>query len=117
MVKHSSILILLLLMVQLGIAQTSAEKENSDSWENVQVVHDLSEVADMTMGSKMTETIKTSLNFGNKPKVKNNCMKALKKQAAEQGFSVLYIDEEAIKYKRFNKRGIEVTVVGVAYKN
>ena len=116
MVKLNSILILVLLFVSLGMAQTSNEIKNLDSWENVKVVYEQSEVADLTQGKKMTETIKTSLNFGNKEKVKRNCLKALKKQAAEHGYSVIYVDQEATKAKRFNKRGIEVTVVGVGYK-
>ena len=98
------------------MAQTSEDQNSKLSWEEVQVVYDLNEVADMTMGKQMTETIKTSLNFGTKSKVKKNCLKELKKQAAEQGYSVIYINEEASKDKRFNKRGIEVTLVGVGYK-
>ena len=98
------------------MAQTSEDQNNKLSWEEVQVVYVLNEVADMTMGKQMTETIKTSLNFGTKSKVKKNCLKELKKQAAEQGYSVIYINEEASKDKRFNKRGIEVTLVGVGFK-
>ena len=98
------------------MAQSTKDQNSQISWEEVQVVYDLNEVADMTMGKKMTETIKTSLNFGTKSKVKKNCLKELKKQAAEEGYSVIYLDEKASKDKRFNKRGIEVTLVGFGYK-
>lgn len=114
--KKMTVLMMFLLTFGAVIAQTSTDKESQSSWEEVQVVYDLNEVADMTMGKKMTETIKTSLNFGTKAKVKRNCLKELKKQAAQQGYSVIYIDEDASKDKRFNKRGIEVTLVGVGYK-
>jgi len=116
MIKNIAIFFMFLITIGAGVAQTSAQQETKSTWEDVQVVYDLSEVADMTKGSKMTETIKTSLNFGTKSKVKRNCLKELKKQAAEKGYSVVYIDEEASKDKRFNKRGIEVTLVGVGYK-
>ena len=116
-IKNIAVLILFLLTFGAGIAQTSEEQNNTVSWEEVQVVYDLSEVADMTMGKRMTETIKTSLNFGTKSKVKKNCLKELKKQAAEEGYSVIYLDEKASKDKRFNKRGIEVSLVGFGYKS
>ena len=114
--KKITVLILFLFTFGATMAQTSEDQNNKLSWEEVQVVYDLNEVADMTMGKQMTETIKTSLNFGTKSKVKKNCLKELKKQAAEQGYSVIYINEEASKDKRFNKRGIEVTLVGVGFK-
>ena len=115
--KKIAVLIMFLLTFGTAMAQTSKDQNSEISWEAVQVVYDLSEVADMTMGKRMTETIKTSLNFGNKSKVKKNCLKELKKQAAEEGYSVIYIVEEASKDKRFNKRGIEVTLVGVGFKS
>ncbi|MDN3641819.1 hypothetical protein QWY87_03850 [Lutimonas halocynthiae] len=114
--KKIAVLIIFLLTFGAGMAQTSKDQNSTVSWEEVQVVYDLSEVADMTMGKRMTETIKTSLNFGTKSKVKRNCLKELQKKAADQGYSVIYIDEEASKDKRFNKRGIEVTLVGVGFK-
>lgn len=114
--KKIAVLILFLLTFGTAMAQTSKDQNNTVSWEAVQVVYDLSEVADMKMGKRMTETIKTSLNFGNKPKVKKNCLNELRKQAAEEGYTVIYIDEKASKDKRFNKRGIEVTLVGVGFK-
>ena len=114
--KKIAVLIVFLLSFGTLMAQTSEKQDTKPSWEEVQVVYDLNEVADMTMGKKMTETIRTSLNFGTKSKVKKDCLKKLKKQAAEQGYSVIYINEEASKDKRFNKRGIEVTLVGVGFK-
>ena len=114
--KKITVLIIFLMTFGTLMAQTSKDQNNEVSWEEVQVVYDLSEVADMTMGKKMTETIKTSLNFGTKSKVKKNCLKELKKQAAEEGYTVIYLDEKASKDKRFNKRGIEVTLVGFGYK-
>ena len=117
MTKKIGVLIVLFFAFGLVWAQTSEEQKSTINWEEVQVVYDLSEVADMTKGSKMTETIKTSLNFGTKSKVKKNCLKELKKQAAEKGYTVIYLDEEASKDKRFNKRGIEVTLVGVGFKS
>lgn len=116
-IKKITVLIIFLMTFGTGIAQTSEDQNSQISWEEVKVVYDLSEVADMTMGKRMTETIKTSLNFGNKPKVKKNCLKELKKQAAKEGYSVIYLDEKASKDKRFNKRGIEVTLVGVGFKS
>lgn len=115
--KNQMMLLLFLLTFGFGVAQTSENKESKISWEDVRVVYTLNEVADMTMGKKMTETIKTSLNFGTKSKVKKNCLKELKRQAAEEGYLVIYLDEKASKEKRFNKRGIEVTLVGVGYKS
>ena len=114
--KKITVLTLFLMTFGAVMAQTSVDQSNQVSWEEVEVVYDLNEVAEMTKGKKMTETIKTSLNFGTKSKVKKNCLKALKKQAAVEGYSVIYIDEEASKDKRFNKRGIEVTLVGVGFK-
>ena len=115
-IKKITVLILFLLTFGTAMSQTSEEQKSIINWEEVQVVYDLSEVADLTMGKRMTETIKTSLNFGTKSKVKKNCLKELKKQAAEKGYTVIYVDEEASKDKRFNKRGIEVTLVGVGFK-
>jgi len=116
MTKNITVFFMFLMMIGAGMTQVSAQQESESSWEDVQVVYDLNEVTELTKGSKMTETIKTSLNFGTKPKVKRDCLKQLKKQAAEKGYSVIYIDEEASKDKRFNKRGIEVTMVGVGFK-
>ncbi|MGI9530288.1 hypothetical protein [Lutimonas sp.] len=116
MTKKIALFGILFLTFCLALAQTSDAQKTAINWEEVQVIYDLNEVAEMTRGSKMTETIKTSLNFGTKSKVKRNCLKELQKQAAEKGYTVLYIDEEASKDKRFNKRGIEVTLVGVGYK-
>ncbi len=112
------IVLFLMLVMTFGVvmAQTTTNEIES-KWEDVVVVYDLSEVADNVNGKKMTETIRTSLNFGTKSKVKKNCLKQLKKQAARNGYSVLYIDEEASTDKRFNKRGIEVTLVGRAFKS
>ena len=114
--KKIAVLSMFLMTFGAVTAQTSQDQNDQMSWEEVQVVYDLNEVAEMTKGSQMTETIKTSLNFGTKSKVKRNCLKELKKQAAQKGYSVVYIDEDASKDKRFNKRGIEVTLVGVGYK-
>ena len=105
-----------LMTIGAVVAQTSAQQETKPSWEDVQVVYDLTEVENMTKGKRMTKTIKTSLNFGTKSKVKRNCLKQLKMQAAEEGYSVIYVDQEASKDKRYNKRGIEVTLVGVGFK-
>lgn len=116
MAKKIAVMTVLFFAFGLGWAQTSEEQKATINWEDVQVVYDLNEVVYMTKGSKMTETIKTSLNFGTKSKVKKNCLKELKKQAAKKGYSTIYLDEEASKDKRFNKRGIEVTLVGVGYK-
>ena len=87
------------------------------SWEQVQVVYDLQAVDDLTAGEQLSETIRTSLNFGTKERVKKNCLKELKKQAASKGYSVIYIHDDHSKTKRFNKRGIEVTLVGTGYSS
>lgn len=115
--KKIGALLFFFLTFGLGMAQTSENNESKISWEEVQVVYNIDELSDMTMGKMMTETIKTSLNFGTKSTVKKNCLKELKKQAAKEGYSVIYLDEKASKDKRFNKRGIEVTLVGVGYKS
>lgn len=115
--KKIAVSLLFLLTFGLGMAQTAENKASMISWEDVQVVYTLDEVADMTKGKKMTETINTSLNFGTKSRVKKNCLKELKKQAAQEGYSVIYLDEDASKEKRFNKRGIEVTLVGIGYRS
>jgi len=117
MTKNITVFFMFLMMIGAGLTQVSAQQESESSWEDVQVVYDLNEVTELTKGSKMTETIKTSLNFGTKSKVKRDCLKQLKKQAADKGYSVIYIDQEASKDKRFNKRGIEVTMVGVGFKS
>ena len=116
MVKKIAVLSILFLAFGLGWAQSSEEQKTTVAWEDVQVVYDLNEVADMTQGSKMTETVKTSLNFTKSKRI-NDCLKELKKQAAEKGYSVIYVDEEASKFKRFDKRGVKVTLVGIGYKS
>ena len=70
MTKKIAVLAVMFLTFGMGWAQTSEEQKTTINWEEVQVVYDLNEVAEMTQGSKMTETIKTSLNFGTKSKVK-----------------------------------------------
>lgn len=112
------IVLLLMLVMTFGVvkSQTTANEGMELRSKDVVVVYDKSEVAEKTHGKRMTETIKTSLNFGTKSKVKKNCLEQLKKQAAKNGYSVLYIDEEASEVKKFNKRGVEVTLVGIGYK-
>ena len=54
MTKKIGVLIVLFFAFGLVWAQTSEEQKSTINWEEVQVVYDLSEVADMTKGSKMT---------------------------------------------------------------
>ena len=99
-----------------GWAQTTEEQKTTIDWKEIQVVYDLNEVADMTQGSRILKTVKTSQNFSKSKRI-NDCLKELKKEAALKGYKVIYVDEEATKYKRFDKRGIKVTLVGVGYKS
>jgi len=111
------ILLVVLTFSQLTFSQKPSSEISSISWEDIQVVYQLQDVEHMTQGERLTETIKTSLNFGTKSKVQKDCLKKLKQQAAEKGYSVLYVDEQASSNKRFNKRGIKVTLVGMGYKS
>ena len=95
----------------------TANEPTQISWEQVQVVYDQSQVENMQAGERMSETIRTSLNFGTQERVKKDCLKALKKQAASKGYSVIHIDESSSKTKRYNKRDIEVTLVGTGYSS
>ena len=98
------------------LAQSSSLNDSPDSWQDVKVVYDSSEVAEMEKGEMISKTINTSLNFGTKEKFRENCLEALKKEAAEKGYSVILISKEDSKEKRFNKRGIEITMAGTGYK-
>ncbi|MGA9271779.1 MAG: hypothetical protein WBV45_14250 [Lutimonas sp.] len=111
----ASLVLVLSFSVLLG--QNSTTGEPQTSWENVKVVYQVSEVADMQQGETLSSTINTSLNFGTKEKFRKNCMEDLKKEAAEQGYSVILINEEASSEKRFNKRGFEITLVGKGYRS
>lgn len=111
------ILLVVLTFSQITFSQEPSDTISSISWEDIQVVYQLKDVEHMTQGERLTETIKTSLNFGTKNKVQKDCLKKLKQQAAEKGYSVIYVDEQASSNKRFNKRGIKVTLVGRGYKS
>jgi hypothetical protein len=99
------------------IAQAQTPESGLSHWQEVKVVYDNSEVADMVKGEEMSKTINTSLNFGTKSKFRKNCLDQLKKEAAEKGYSVILINEKDSEEKRFNKRGIEITLVGTGYKS
>ena len=109
------------LLVLIGFPFLLAQNVKSDmsltDWQEVKVVYDDSEVTDMVKGEKMSSTINTSLNFGTRSKFRKNCLDELKKEAAEKGYSVILIHEKDSKEKRFNKRGIEITMVGTGYKS
>ena len=113
--KRSFFALMFLLAFPVLYAQNSATGEVSD-WQEVKVVYDANEVSDMDRGEDLSKTINTSLNFGTKSKFRKNCLDALKKEAAEKGYSVILIDENASEEKRFNKRGIEITMAGTGYK-
>jgi superfamily I DNA and RNA helicase len=98
------------------MAQNTTSVESQASWENVKVVYEAGEVANMQQGETLSSTINTSLNFGTKAKFRKNCMEDLKKEAAEKGYSVILINEEASSEKKFNKRGFEITLVGQGYR-
>jgi hypothetical protein len=98
------------------MAQNSANAEAQTSWENVKVVYQVSEVADMEQGETLSSTINTSLNFGTRAKFRKNCMEDLKKEAAVKGYSVILINEDASSEKRINKRGFEITLIGKGYR-
>ena len=98
------------------ITAQNTSTSDAQSWENVKVVYEASEVSSMEKGETLSSTINTSLNFGTKAKFRKNCMKDLKKEAAQKGYSVILINEEASSEKRFNKRGFEVTLVGNGYR-
>ena len=108
--------LVLVLSVSFMMAQNTANVEAQASWENVKVVYEVGEVADLQQGETLSSTINTSLNFGTRAKFRKNCMEDLKKEAAEKGYSVILINEEASTEKRFNKRGFEITLVGKGYR-
>jgi len=114
--KKLMISLALVLSFSLLIAQNTATVEPQTSWENVKVVYEASEVSNMQQGETLSSTINTSLNFGTRAKFRKNCMEDLKKEAAEKGYSVILINEEASSEKRFNKRGYEITLVGKGYR-
>ena len=106
----------LLLSFSFVMAQSSTSNEPQTSWQDVEVVYESSEVANMQKGETLSQTINTSLNFGTRAKFRKNCMEDLKKEAADKGYSVILINEEASSEKRFNKRGFEITLVAHGYK-
>ena len=106
----------LLMSFSFLMAQNTAKVEPQTSWENVKVVYESSEVANMQQGETLSSTLNTSLNFGTRAKFRKNCMEDLKKEAAEKGYSVILINEQASSEKRFNKRGFEITLVGQGYR-
>ena len=97
-------------------AQDAVQAENQTSWQDVQVVYDASDVANMEQGETLSSTINTSLNFGTRSKFRKNCLNDLKKEAAQKGYSVVLINEEASSEKRFNKRGFEITLVAKGFR-
>lgn len=115
------LIILVSLLVSTGAFAFSMQNEPNQSemqaWENVQVVYNADEVSSMEKGEIFSETLNTSLNFGTKSKFKRNVLKELKKEAHKKGYSVILIDEAASKDKRYNKRGIEITMVAIGYKS
>ena len=94
-----------------GFAQND-QSDQSISWEDVEVIYNMSENSCSVPGERMSNSLKTSLNFGTQKKAKQKSLNELKKQAAAKGYKVLYVDESETKVKRFNKRGIEVSLVG-----
>ena len=106
----------LLMSFSFMMAQNTANSEPQTSWENVKVVYEANQVADMQQGETLSSSINTSLNFGTRTKFRKTCMEDLKKEAAEKGYSVILINEEASSEKRFNKRGFEITLVGKGYR-
>lgn len=115
--KKLVVVLLVFLGVPVLLAQSSSLNDSPNSWQDVKVVYDSSEVAEMEKGEMLSKTINTSLNFGTKEKFRENCLEELKKEAAQKGYSVILISEKDSKEKRFNKRGFEVTMVGTGYKS
>lgn len=115
--KERFVSLLLLFAFPILLAQNESTSNDLSAWQDVKVVYDVSEVTNMIKGENMSTTIKTSLNFGTKSKFKRNCLEELKKEAAEKGYSVILINDNASSEKRFNKRGIEITMVGTGYKS
>lgn len=107
----------LVLSISFLMAQNTTSVEPQTSWENVKVVYEASEVANLQQGETLSSTINTSLNFGTRAKFRENCIEELKKEAAEKGYTVILINEEASSEKRFNKRGFEITLVGKGYRS
>ena len=110
-------LIIVLASIQFSTAQESTTEIQKIDWEHIQVVHEQEAVEGLIKGERLTETLKTSLNFGTKSKFERVCLKKLKQQAAEKGYSYIYLDEDAYSSKRFNKRGIKITIVARGYKS
>ena len=113
--KRITVLFVLFYAIGLGLAQTPEEQQTVINWKEVQVVYDLNEVAGMRTCRQLPAPAPSSLNFV-KSRRMNECLIKLKKQAAQKGYKVIYVDEEKSKFKRFDKRGVKVTLVGVGYK-
>lgn len=114
--RRSFFALTFLLAFPVLFAQSNEPAQVPPTWQEVKVVYNAAEVADMDKGEDLSTTINTSLNFGTKSKFRKNCLDELRKEAAEKGYSVILIDESASKEKRFSKRGIEITMAGTAYK-
>lgn len=84
-------------------------------WENVKVLYSSNEAQNMEKGDLITNSIDTSLNFATKERIKNDCLIELQKKAAKLGYSAILIDKENSFEKRYNKRGLKVTLVAIGY--
>lgn len=111
------LIVSLVFVFSLSFAMAQNNSDGPQSWENVKVVYEASEVSNMQQGETLSSTINTSLNFGTRAKFRRHCMEDLKKEAAQKGYSVILINEEASSEKRFNKRGYEVTLIGRGFRS
>ena len=100
---------------QMSTSQESSNEIKEIQWENVEVFYELEHVEHYTKGERLTETLKTSLNFGGKSKLEGHCLKKLQKQAAKKGYPIIYVDKGASSTKRFDKRGIKIILIARGY--
>ena len=90
----------------------TTDAERQIAWQDVEVIYNLSENECAGTGEEISNSLQTSLNFGTQKKAIQKSLTELKKKAAAKGYKTIYVDESKTKVKRFNKRGIEVSLVG-----
>ena len=95
----------------LNVAFAQQDTTDTMSWENIEV---LDSPADQP-GNWITVTYKSSMNLATQKSMQAEALQELKKKAAKQGYSKVWIDPDASRNSRFNKRGYKVKLVAKAY--
>lgn len=110
---------ILVFFVAFGTAMAQNETSTAQELtkEKVSVVYDTEDVANMEVMETLEVTMKESLNMATKSKIEKLCLEALKEEAANKGYSLIMIDENASTKKKYNKRDYKVTLVAKAYKS